>query len=63
MKNTGKVGNKDGAPKFRTPSTFIANQSAGGRTNNNKFDKFSGGKKGFNANGGRSMKVFNRGKV
>ena len=60
MKNTGKVGNKDGEPKFRTPSTFIANQSA---NVSKKFDKFSGNKKGFNANNGRSMRVFNRGKV
>jgi len=62
MKNTGKVGNKNGQPKFRTPSTFIANQSTGGRVNNNKFDKFSVGKNGFNAHGGRSMRMFNRGK-
>jgi hypothetical protein len=60
MKNTGKVGNKSGEPKFRTPSTFIANQSLNA---SKKFDKFSVSKKGFNAHGGRSMKVFNRGKV
>lgn len=60
MKNTGKVGNKEGQPKYRTPSTFIANQSA---NTSKKFDKFSANKKGFNAHGGRSMRVFNRGKV
>ncbi|MFA5022849.1 MAG: hypothetical protein WC385_02440 [Candidatus Paceibacterota bacterium] len=53
MKNTGKVGNKEGQPKFRTPSTFIANQSL--------KNSFKG--KNFNANRGRSMKMFNRGKV
>lgn len=49
MKNTGKVGNKKGQPKFRTPSTFIANQSLKNNFKNN-FNK------------SRPMKIFNRGK-
>ncbi|MFA6253910.1 MAG: hypothetical protein WC640_01450 [Candidatus Paceibacterota bacterium] len=50
MKNTGKVGNKKGQPKFRTPSTFIANQSL--KNNFRKANNFKN----------RPTKVFNRGK-
>jgi len=56
MKNTGKVGNKEGQPKFRTPSTFIANKSLGNQAN------WRQAKKNFNSNQSRSMKIFNRGK-
>jgi|GEM_PF-6667714 len=56
MKNRGKVGNKQGQPKFRTPSTFIANQAVNRRLESG----FKG--KNFNLNNSRSMKIFNRGK-
>ncbi|MCX6741492.1 MAG: hypothetical protein NTY61_03795 [Candidatus Parcubacteria bacterium] len=55
MKNTGKVGNKKGQPKFRTPSTFIANQNL---KNNFKGVSF-GNQNNFKV---RPTKVFNRGK-
>ncbi len=52
MKNTGKVGNKPGQPKFRTASSFrgsknIENQATWATKNNFKS---------------RPIKVFNRGK-
>lgn len=55
MKNTGKVGNKKGQPKFRTPSTFIANQSLKNNFLNNNF-------KNQNQNKSRPTRIFNRGK-